>query len=92
MFIIFAGAEAGLSRSSTSRAGSWVSLSFSIQGRGRSLALREGQTSTTWGWSTAGVASFSTLGSPAWLPVPLPPQGRLSRRAHGWTAQDVACR
>jgi hypothetical protein len=33
------GAEAGLSRSSTSRAGSWVSLSFSIQGRGRSLAL-----------------------------------------------------
>jgi hypothetical protein len=42
MFIILAGAGAGLSRSSTSRAGSWVSLSFSIQGRGRSLALREG--------------------------------------------------
>jgi hypothetical protein len=72
MFIILAGAEAGLSRSSTSRAGSWVSLSFSIQGRGRSLALREGQTSTTRGWSTAGVVSFSALGSPAWLPVPPP--------------------
>ena len=47
MFIILAGAEARLSRSSTYRAGSWVSLSFSIQGRGRSLALREGRTSTT---------------------------------------------
>jgi hypothetical protein len=38
IFIILAGAEAGLSWSSTSRAGSWVSLSFSIQGRGRSPA------------------------------------------------------
>jgi hypothetical protein len=75
MFIILAGAGAGLSRSSTSRAGSWVSLSFSIQGRGCSLALREGRTSTTWGWSTAGVVSFSALGSPAWLPVP-PPAAR----------------
>jgi hypothetical protein len=75
MFIILAGAEAGLSRSSISRAGSWVSLSFNIQGRGRSLALREGRTSTTRGWSTAGVVSFSTLGSPAWLPVP-PPAAR----------------
>jgi hypothetical protein len=75
MFIILAGAEAGLSRSSTSRAGSWVSLSFSIQGRGRSLALRVGRTSIMWGWSTAGVVSFSALGSPAWLPVP-PPASR----------------
>jgi hypothetical protein len=75
MFIILAGAEAGLSRSSTSRAGSWVSLSFSIQGRGRSLALRAGRTSTTRGWSTAGVVSFSALGSPAWPPVP-PPAAR----------------
>jgi hypothetical protein len=64
MFIILAGAEAGLSRGSTSRAGSWVNLSFCIQGRGRSLALREGRTSTTRGWSVAGVVSFSTLGSP----------------------------
>src|SRR5688572_19108596 len=76
MFIILAGAEAGLSRSSTSRAGSWVSLSFSVRGRGRSLALREGRTSTTQGWSTAGVVSFSALGSPAWLPAP-PPAARV---------------
>jgi hypothetical protein len=75
MFIILAGAEAGLSRSSTSRAGSWVGLPFSIQGRGRSLALRAGQTSTTRGRSTAGVASSGTLGSPAWLSVP-PPAAR----------------
>jgi hypothetical protein len=75
MFIILAGAGTGLSRSSTSRVGSWVSLSLSIQGRGRSLALREGRTSTTRGWSTAGVVSFSALGSPAWLPVP-PPAAR----------------
>jgi hypothetical protein len=57
------------------RAGSWVSLSLSVRGRGRSLALREGRTSTTWGWSTAGVVSFSVLGSPAWLPEP-PPAAR----------------
>jgi hypothetical protein len=75
MFIILAGAEAGLSRSSTSRAGSWVSLSFSIQGRGCSLALRAGRTSITQGWSTAGVVSFSTLCSPAWLSAP-PPAAR----------------
>jgi hypothetical protein len=61
MFIILAGAEVGLNRSSTSRAGSWVSLSFSIRGRGRSLALREGRTSTTRGWPTAGVVSFSIV-------------------------------
>jgi hypothetical protein len=34
IFIILAGAEGELSRSSTSRTGSWVTLSFSIQGRG----------------------------------------------------------
>jgi hypothetical protein len=56
-------------------AGSWVSLSLSVRGRGRSLALREGRTSTTRGWSTAGVVSFSVLGSPAWLPEP-PPAAR----------------
>jgi hypothetical protein len=38
IFIILAGAEAGLSRSSTSRAGSRVTFSLSIQGRGRSPA------------------------------------------------------
>jgi hypothetical protein len=54
------------------RAGSWVSLSLSVRGRERSLDLREGGTSTTRGWSTAGVVSFSALGSPAWLPEPHP--------------------
>jgi hypothetical protein len=63
-FIVLAGAEAGLSRSSTSRTGSWVSLSFSVRGRGRSLALREGRTWTTRGWSTAGVVSFSLCNAP----------------------------
>jgi hypothetical protein len=67
-----AGVEAGLSRSSTSRAVSWVSLSFIVRGRGRSLALREAQTSTTRGWPTAGVVSLGALDSPAWLPVPPP--------------------
>jgi hypothetical protein len=64
-----------LSRSSTSRAGSWVSLSFSVRGRGRSLALREDQTLITRGRSAASVVSFSALGLPAWLPVP-PPAAR----------------
>jgi hypothetical protein len=41
------------------RAGSWVSLSLIVRGRGRSLALREGRTSTTWGWSTASVVSLA---------------------------------
>jgi hypothetical protein len=40
MFIILAGVGAGLSRRSTSRAGSWVTLSRGVRGRGRSLALR----------------------------------------------------
>jgi hypothetical protein len=98
MFIILAGAEAGLSRSSTSRAGSWVSLPSSIQGRGRSLALRAGRTSTTRGWSTAGVASFSALGSPAWLPVPPPaaravvaPCARVDRPRHRAPLERRSC-
>jgi hypothetical protein len=49
--------------------------SLSVRGRGRSLALREGRTLTTRGWSTAGVVSFSALGSSAWLPAP-PPAAR----------------
>jgi hypothetical protein len=72
MFIILAGVEVGLSRSSTSRAGSWVGLSFGVRGRGRSPALRAGRTSTTRSWSTAGVVSLSVSGSQAWLPVPPP--------------------
>jgi hypothetical protein len=90
MFITLAGVEAGLSRSSTSRAGSWVGLSFGVRGRGRSLALRAGRASTTRGWSTAGVVSLSASGSSAWLPVPPPAGRRLPRRVHGRTTQDIA--
>jgi hypothetical protein len=90
MFIILAGAEAGLSRSSTSLAGSWVTLSRGVRGRGRSLALRAGRTSTTRGWSTAGVVSPSVSSSSTWLLVTPSAGRRLSRRVHGRTAQDVA--
>jgi hypothetical protein len=86
IFIILAGVEAGLSRSSTSRAGSWVTLSCGVRGRGRSLALWAGRTSTTRGWSTAGVGSLSVSSSSAWLPVPPPAGRRLPRRVHGRTA------
>jgi hypothetical protein len=89
MFIIPAGVEAGLSRGSTSRAGSWVGLSFGVRGRGRSLALRAGRTSTTRGRSMAGVASPCASGSSAWLLVPPPAGKRLPRRVHGRTAQDI---
>jgi hypothetical protein len=90
MFIILARVEAGSSRSSTSRAGSWVTLSCGVRGRGRSLALRAGRTSTTRGWSTAGVVSPSVSSSLTWLPVAPPAGRRLPRRVHGRTAQDVA--
>ena len=90
IFIILAGAEVGLSRSSTSRAGSWVTISCGVRGRGRSLALRAGRTSTTRGWPTEGVVSPSASGSSAWLPVPPPAGRRLPRRVHGGTAQDIA--
>jgi hypothetical protein len=90
MFIILAGVEVGLSQSSTSRAGSWVTLSCGVRGRGRSLALRAGRTSTTRGWSTAGVVSPGMSSSSAWLPVAPPAGRRLPRRVHGRTAQDVA--
>jgi hypothetical protein len=90
MFIILAGVEAGLSRSSTSRAGLWVTLPCGVRGRGRSLALQAGRTSTTRGWSTAGVVSPSVLSSLAWLPVAPPAGRRLPRRVHGRTAQDAA--
>jgi hypothetical protein len=89
MFIILAGVEAGLSRSSTSRAGSWVTLPCGVRGRGRSLALQAGRTSTTRGWSTAGVVSPIVSSSSAWLPVAPPAGRRLPRHAHGRTAQDV---
>jgi hypothetical protein len=69
MFIILAGVGAGLSRRSTSRAGSWVTLSRGVRRRGRSLALRAARTSTTRGWATADVATSSVSGASAWLPA-----------------------
>jgi hypothetical protein len=90
MFIILARVEAGLSRSSTSRAGSWVTLPCGVRGRGCSLALRAVRTSTTRGWATAGVVSPSVSSSSTWLPVAPPAGRRLPRRVHGRTAQDVA--
>jgi hypothetical protein len=82
--------EPGLSRSSTSRAGSRVTLLCGVRGRGRSLARQAGRTSTTRGWSTAGVVSPSASSSSAWLPVAPPAGRRLPRRVHGRTAQDAA--
>jgi hypothetical protein len=92
MFIILAGVGAGLSRRSTSRAGSWVILSRGIRGRGRSLAPRAARTSTTQGWSTAGVVTSNVSGSSAWLPVAPPAGGWVPRRVHGRTTLDVARR
>jgi hypothetical protein len=94
-------AEAGLSRSSTSRTGSWVTFSLSTQGRGRSLAWRKGRTLTTRGRAAASVVSSRVPGSLAQLALaqlPVPPStagrsaaicpsyGRLFRHAHGGTA------
>ena len=90
MFIILAGVGAGLSRCSTSRAGSWVTLSRGVRGRGRSLALRAARTSRTRGRSTAGVVTSSVSGPSAWLPAAPPAGGRLPRRVHGRTTQDAA--
>jgi hypothetical protein len=80
----------GLSRCSTSRAGSWVTLSRGVRGRGHSLALRAAWTSTTWGWSTAGVVTSSVSESSARLPAAPPAGGRLPRRVHGRTTHDAA--
>jgi hypothetical protein len=52
-----------LSRGSTSRMGRRATSSFSIQGRGRSPALRRGRTLTTRGRSAASVVSSSVPGS-----------------------------
>jgi hypothetical protein len=92
MFIILAGVGAWLNRRSTSRAGSRVTLSRDVRGRGRSLALRATRTSTTLGWSTADVVTSSVSGSSAWLPAAPSAGGRLPRSVHGWTAPDAARR
>jgi hypothetical protein len=90
MVIILAGVGAGLSRRSTSHVGSWVILSRGIRGRGRSLALRAAQTSTTRGWLTAGVVTSSVSGSSARLLAAPSAGGRLPRHVHGRTTLDAA--
>jgi hypothetical protein len=90
MFIILAGVEAGLSRSSTSRAGSWVSPPSAFEGEGAHWPCEWGGLRQRGAGrqraSSASARWACRLGS--WRP--LPPQGWLSRRAHGRTAQDVA--
>jgi hypothetical protein len=73
IFVILAEAEGKLSRGSTSRMGRQVVSSFSIQGRGRSPALRRGRTSTTRDRSAASVISSSVASSLAQLALPRPP-------------------
>jgi hypothetical protein len=73
MFIILAVAEGELSRGSTSRTGRQAASSFSIQGRGRSPALRRGRTSTTRDRSAASIVSCSVPGSLAQLALARPP-------------------
>jgi hypothetical protein len=90
MFIILAGVEAGLSRSSTSARvrGSASPSAFEGEGahwpceRGGLRQCGDGRRRA----SSASVRWARRLGSRR----PLLPQGRLSRRAHGRTAQDVA--
>jgi hypothetical protein len=62
-----------LSRGSTSRMGQRAASSFSTQGRGRSPALRRGQTLTTRGRSATSVVSSSVPGSLAQLALSWPP-------------------
>jgi hypothetical protein len=106
MFIILAVAEGGPSRGSTSRMGRQAASSFSIQGRGRSPALRRGQTSTTWDRPQASSSAACLARWLSWLwrglrrcLLPLgpgvvvrPPHGRLLRRAHRGIIQDVVRR
>jgi hypothetical protein len=73
IFIILAVAEGELSQGSTSQMGRQAASSFSIQGRGRSPALRRGRTSTTRDRSAASVVSSSVPGSLAQLALSWPP-------------------
>jgi hypothetical protein len=66
-------AEGEPSRGSTSCMGRQAASSFSIQGRGRSPALRRGRTSTTRDRSAASVVSCSVSGSLAQLALARPP-------------------
>jgi hypothetical protein len=73
IFIIRAGEEGELSQGSTSLMGRQAASSFSIQGRGRSPALRRGRTSTTRDRSVASVVSSSVPGSLVQLALSRPP-------------------
>jgi hypothetical protein len=73
MFIILAVAEGEPSQGSTSRMSRRVTSSFSIQGRGRSLTLRRGRTSTTRDRSAANAVSCSVPGLLAQLALARPP-------------------
>jgi hypothetical protein len=94
MFIILAVAEGELSRGSTSRMGRQAASSFSIQGRGRSPALRRGRPSTTLDRSAASVVSCSVPGLVAQLalarPPTLPPTAWSGRRCPSTARAAVA--
>jgi hypothetical protein len=92
IFIILAGAKAGLSRSSTSHAGFGSPSPSAFKGEGAHwpsgrVGLRQ-RGAGRWRASSASArwARWLWLGSRC----PLPPRERLSRRAHQRTAQDVA--
>jgi hypothetical protein len=90
MFIILAVADGEPSRGSTSRMGRQVASCFSIQGRGRSPALRRGQTSTTLDRSTASIVSCivpSLLAQLALAWPPTPPPAAWSGRCCPSTAR-----
>jgi hypothetical protein len=89
MFIILAGVEAGLSRSSTSARVRGSASPSAFEGEGAHWPCERGELRQRGaGRRRASLASARwarRLGSRR----PLLPQGRLSRRAHGRTAQDV---
>jgi hypothetical protein len=90
MFIILAGVEAGLSRSSTSARVCGSAYPSAFEGESAHWPCERGglrqRGAGRWRASSASARWVRRLGSRS----PLLPQGRLSRRAHGRTAQDVA--
>jgi hypothetical protein len=90
MFIILAGVEAGLSRRSTSVRVRGSASPSAFEGEGAHWPCERGglrQRGAGRRRASSALARWARrLGSRR----PLLPQGRLSRRAHGWTAQDVA--
>jgi hypothetical protein len=90
MFIILAGVEAGLSRSSTSARVRGSASPSAFEGESAHWPCERGGLRQRGAGrrraSSASACWVRRLGSRS----PLLPQGRLSRRAHGRTAQDVA--